>query len=130
MLKWLSFNALGTWLTTRFSGEFVGEDATGNRYYRQKSSRSGPDVWRGERRWVVYPDGVEPEPTLVPPGWSGWLHKRFELPPTVAPLPVKEWEKPHLPNLTGTPMAYVPPGSERGRGKRDHSTGDYEAWTP
>jgi NADH:ubiquinone oxidoreductase subunit len=130
LLKWLSFNALGTWLTTRFRGELVGQDELGNRYYRSREKGLTAADWRAERRWVVYPDGVEPEPTLVPPGWSGWLHKRFEHPPTVAPLQVKPWEKPALPNLTGTPYAYVPPGSERGRGQRDKATGDYEAWTP
>lgn len=131
MLKWLSFNALGTWMTTRFKGELVGADEVGNRYYRQKQvGPVGPDSWRSERRWVVYPDGVEPEPTLVPPGWNGWLHKRLPEPPTVAPLPAKSWEQPSEPNLTGTAFAYVPPGSERGRGQRDRATGDYEAWTP
>ncbi|WP_027135697.1 NADH:ubiquinone oxidoreductase subunit NDUFA12 [Geminicoccus roseus] len=130
MLKWLSFNALGTWLFTRLHGVEVGTDDVGNRYFRQAPAKGATGGWRAERRWVVYPDGIEPEPTLVPAGWSGWLHKRFEHPPTVAPLKVKSWEKPHEPNLTGTPFAYVPPGSERGRGQRDHATGDYEAWTP
>jgi NADH:ubiquinone oxidoreductase subunit len=131
LLKWLSFNALGTYLMTRFQGELVGEDEIGNRYYRRRPRKGeGLGDWRAERRWVVYPDGIEPEPTLVPPGWNGWLHKRFELPPTQAPLKVKPWEKEMEPNLTGTPYAYVPPGSERGRGQRDHATGDYEAWTP
>ena len=130
LLKWLSFNALGTYLFTRFQGVLVGEDEIGNRYYRQAPKKGASTDWRAERRWVVYPPGIEPEPTLVPPGWSGWLHKRFAEPPTVAPLLVKAWEKPNEPNLTGTEFAYVPPGSERGQGKRDKATGDYEAWTP
>ena len=132
MLKWLSFNTLGTYLFTRFRGEFVGQDEVGNRYYRERPAKNGPTPqdWRTERRWVVYPEGIEPEPTLVPPGWNGWLHKRFQEPPTVAPLKVKPWEKPSQPNLTGTAFTYVPPGSERARGQRDKATGDYESWTP
>lgn len=126
MLKWLTFNALGTWLFTRRHGEAVGEDEFGNRYYRTKGAKD----WRSERRWVVYPDKIEPEPTLVPPGWNGWLHKRLQYTPKERPLPAKSWEKPHLPNLSGTEFAYAPAGSERRGGKRDKATGDYEAWQP
>ncbi|MGH6798662.1 MAG: NADH:ubiquinone oxidoreductase subunit NDUFA12, partial [Roseiarcus sp.] len=40
------------------------------------------------------------------------------------------WQKPHLPNLTGTPLAYRPPGSVLEGGHRAPATGDYEPWTP
>ena len=43
---------------------------------------------------------------------------------------VKPWEKPHVPNMTGTPYAYRPKGSLYAEGKRPKATGDYEAWTP
>ena len=36
MLKWLRANTLGTYLLTRCKGELVGEDAFGNRYYREQ----------------------------------------------------------------------------------------------
>ena len=42
----------------------------------------------------------------------------------------RSWEKPHLPNTTGTPASYRPPGHDYQGGKRDRATGDYEAWTP
>jgi len=40
------------------------------------------------------------------------------------------WEKPHQPNMTGTPDAYYPPGSILRGGRRPPATGDYEPWTP
>ena len=126
MLKWLQGNTLGTYLLTRFRGEFVGEDDRDNRYYRQRR----PGGWRAERRWVVYADEGRFDGSLVPPGWQGWLNHQCEKAPSEEPLPVKRWEKEHQPNLSGTPLAYVPPGHERRGGKRAAATGDYEAWRP
>jgi NADH:ubiquinone oxidoreductase subunit len=40
------------------------------------------------------------------------------------------WEKPHQPNMTGTPLAYHPPGSVLRGGHRPRATGDYEPWIP
>ncbi|MDU6836092.1 MAG: NADH-ubiquinone oxidoreductase subunit NDUFA12 family protein, partial [Bradyrhizobium sp.] len=42
----------------------------------------------------------------------------------------REWEKPHQPNLTGTPLAYRPAGSTLASGRRPKATGDYQPWTP
>ena len=127
MLKWLKDNALGTHLFTRRRGERVGEDEQGNVYYRERGAAD-----RGtERRWVVYKQtSSEIEASAVPPGWNAWLHHNRELAPSEEPLTQKRWEKPHQPNLSGTPRAYVPPGHERRGGKRDPATGDYEAWRP
>ena len=127
MLKWLRGNALGTYLFTRRKGESVGEDEFGNRYYRERGAKD----WRTERRWVVYADNnVELEASMVPPGWHGWLNRSREKSPSEEPLVVKRWEKEHLPNLSGSPMAYVPPGHEKRGGQRQRATGDYEAWRP
>jgi NADH:ubiquinone oxidoreductase subunit len=38
--------------------------------------------------------------------------------------------KERLPNLTGTPAAYLPPGAIERGGQRAPATGDYEAWRP
>jgi NADH:ubiquinone oxidoreductase subunit len=70
------------------------------------------------------------DPTEVPPGWVGWLHKRIELPPSEVPLPAPRWEQERLPNLTGTDGAYLPPGAIQRGGHRAPATGDYEAWRP
>ena len=126
MLRWLSNNTLGTYLLTRWRGRFVGEDEFGNRYYRDAKARN----WRRERRWVVYAGKGEVEPSMVPPGWHAWLRYNLDTPPTALSLPVQRWEKPHLPNLSGTPQAYLPPGHELRGGRRDPATGDYEAWRP
>ena len=105
---------------TWFKGEFVGQDVFGNTYYREK----GVEIHK-ERRWVIY-KGI-PEASKVPAQWHGWLHHVTVLPP----LEEKrwEWEKNHLPNLTGTSYAYRPPSVFSG-GKRPKATGDYEAWQP
>jgi NADH:ubiquinone oxidoreductase subunit len=116
------FTVLRTWLR----GELAGEDEHGNRYYRERGRRDG--AWRHERRWVLF--GGVAEPTEVPPGWVGWLHKRIELAPSKVPLPAPRWEQERLPNLTGTDQAYLPPGAIQRGGQRAPSTGDYEAWRP
>ena len=126
MLRWLRANTLGTWLHTRMAGEPVGEDEFGNRYYRQRR----PGGWRAERRWVVYANDVDLDGSMVPPGWQGWLTHSREKPPSEEPLEIQRWEKEHQPNLSGTPLAYVPPGHERRGGRRARATGDYEAWRP
>ena len=55
---------------------------------------------------------------------------------TATSLPSEEtykahaWEKPFLPNLTGTTQAYRPQGSVLASGQRPSATGDYVPWTP
>ncbi len=124
-MRELRVNSFFTMLRTWLRGELVGADEHGNRYYRERGTAGS---WRGERRWVVY--ALAAEPTLVPPGWVGWLHKRIERPPSEAPLPAPRWEKEPLPNLTGTDAAYLPPGALQRGGRRAPATGDYEAWRP
>jgi NADH:ubiquinone oxidoreductase subunit len=115
------FTVLKSWLR----GEEVGKDEYGNRYFR-RARRGGR--WRQEERWVLF--AREAEPTEIPPGWVGWLHKRIELPPSQQPLPAPKWEKERLPAVTGTGLAYRPPGSLQRGGQRAPATGDYEAWSP
>jgi NADH:ubiquinone oxidoreductase subunit len=120
---------IGTLLFTWWRGELVGTDSTGNRYYRERNPAKlvkGGGMESRERRWVIYKG--EAEPSKVPPEWHGWLHHSTdEVPHDVQRRP---WQKPHLPNLTGTPQAYRPSGSLLGSGKRAHAAGDYEPWTP
>ena len=116
-LTWWNGATVGTRLFTRFRGEEVGRDGQGNRYYRSRD---------GARRWVIY-DG-EADASRVSPEWHGWLHGMWAEPPSLVPVPNKPWEKPHIPNLTGTPEAYAPSGSIR-RVKPEPRS-DYEAWTP
>lgn len=120
----LKNNSFVTVFSTWLRGELVGEDEYGNRYYRERRV----DDWRRQKRWVVF--AREAEPTRVPPGWVGWLHKRIKDPPSEQPLPAPRWEKDPLPNLTGTENAYMPPGAVQRGGQRAPATGDYEAWRP
>ena len=78
----------------------MGEDAEGDVYYQSAD---------GGRRWVIY--NGEAEASRIAPEWHGWMHHTWQDPPTTAPLRKQPWEKPHLPNLTGTARAYHPPGS-------------------
>jgi len=122
---------LGTRLYTWLKGELVGTDQFGNRYYREKGRQKlvkGGGLESRERRWVLY-NGMA-EPSKVPAEWHGWLHHIFAAVPVIDPAARRPWQKEHLPNLTGTALAYRPPGSVLRGGHRDKATGDYEPWTP
>ena len=43
---------------------------------------------------------------------------------------IYEWQKEHLPNLTGTAFAVKPQGSLLEKGSRQKSAADYESWIP
>lgn len=116
-LTWWNRETLNTAYFTWRRGVKVGEDDEGNVYYHSRD---------GRQRWVIF--NGEMEASRVPPGWSGWLHHTFEEPPTEAPPIEREWFRPHLENLSGTPMSYAPPGSIR-RGIPVERR-DYEAWSP
>jgi NADH:ubiquinone oxidoreductase subunit len=124
---WWNGFTFGTQLWTWRYGELVGVDEFGNRYYRTKGGRVEPYLGF-DRRWVIY-NGLA-EASKIPPSWHGWLHHIVDTPPSEQAYTPWPWEKPHLPNLTGTPYAYRPPGSTLASGKRPPATGDYEAWKP
>ena len=117
IFTWWDGQTLGTQLWTWRKGEKVGEDEQGNVFYRNADD---------SRRWVIY--NGEAEASRVSPDWHGWLHRTFDELPSETPLRHKEWEKPHLPNLTGTTAAYAPTGSIRRADPEQRS--DYEAWSP
>ena len=122
---WWSGQTLNTRFYTWLRGEPVGVDVFGNRYYRAKSAlpESIP-----ERRWVIY-NGYS-EASMIPPGWHGWMHHRVAEPPVEGAYVPHEWEKPHIPNQTGTADAYRPPGSIVGGSKPAPRAADYSAWRP
>jgi NADH:ubiquinone oxidoreductase subunit len=111
-------------LHTLIRGKQVGQDSAGNVYYRGKP-RGGT---KHERRWVMYKD--KPEASTVPAEWHGWLHHQTDTVPQETNPLRKPWQKPHLPNQTGTDQAYLPPGHALKGGQRDSATGDYTAWQP
>ncbi|SDB11232.1 NADH:ubiquinone oxidoreductase subunit NDUFA12 [Bauldia litoralis] len=114
---WWNGETIGTRFWTWRKGELVGEDEQGNQYYRER---------KGTRRWVIY-NGLA-EASRIPPGWHSWIHFRVDEPP--APYTPREWEKPHQPNMTGTALAYRPPGSILNRDPRTPARPDYEPWSP
>lgn len=117
LLTWWNSQTLGTQLYTRRFGQKVGSDEEGNLFYQTPG---------GKRRWVIF--NGEAEASRVSPDWHGWLHHTWDDPPTTAPLARKAWEKPHQPNLTGTPAAYAPAGSLRHPAPAARR--DYDAWQP
>lgn len=119
LFAWWTGNTIGTRLFTLRKGVFVGEDELGNRYYRERN---------GKKRWVIYRNLAEA--SKVPPEWHGWLHHTVDEPLTGDNYAPKAWEKPHLPNMTGTAYAYRPDGSTLTLGRRPPATGDYQAWRP
>jgi NADH:ubiquinone oxidoreductase subunit len=122
---------IGTRLFTWLRGELVGTDQFGNRYFREKGRRErvkGGGMLSRERRWVLY--NGQAEASRVPPQWHAWLHHTVEATPLPGSAPHYPWQKEHLPNLSGTPLAYRPPGSLLRGGQRARSSGDYEPWTP
>ncbi|WP_099823331.1 NADH:ubiquinone oxidoreductase subunit NDUFA12 [Oceaniglobus indicus] len=117
VFTWWNGQTLNTQLWTWRKGTKVGEDAAGNIFY-QNADKS--------RRWVIY--NGESEASRVSPEWHGWLHHTWDSPPTETPVARKPWEKPHIPNMTGTDLAYAPAGSLRRSDTKPRS--DYEAWSP
>jgi NADH:ubiquinone oxidoreductase subunit len=126
IFAWWRGNTWGTRLWVAMNGIFVGEDESGNRYYRSKKP-TGPNGF--ERRMVIYAGGAA-EASKIPPGWHGWMHYRTNTPPTEETYTPHAWEKSHEPNLSGTARAYRPDGSLLGKGERPKVSGDYEAWSP
>jgi NADH:ubiquinone oxidoreductase subunit len=122
---------IGTRLFTWLRGELVGTDQFGNRYYRERGQRAlvrGGGRQSRQKRWVMY-NGVA-EASKVPAMWHAWLHHTIDTVPTDAGKKRYAWEKDHLPNLTGTPLAYRPAGSVLRGGHRAPAAGDYEPWQP
>ncbi len=128
MLKQLFAWWDGTTIGTSFSlwrkgARLVGTDEQGNRYL-EEVGKTGPNGMR--RRFVLY-HGVA-EASRVTPDWHGWLHHTFDEPPTTTPLMRRSFEQDHVPNMTGTPLAYHPPGSlSQGA---PGVPADYQAWSP
>lgn len=117
---------IGTRLTIRLFGEQVGEDPLGNRYFRSRRSKE----FGRESRWVLYKG--EPEASLVPPDWFGWLHHTCDQPLPSDGESLYVWQKPHQPNLSATGAAPLPlghPASAVGLPSCD-GVNKYQSWAP
>jgi NADH:ubiquinone oxidoreductase subunit len=127
VFTWWNGQTFGTQVWTSLYGEVVGEDEFGNVYYRTKGGKIDPALGF-ERRWVIY-NGYA-EASQIGPAWHGWMHHIVDTPPTAENYRPHPWEKPHRPNMTGTPAAQRPTGSTLAQGRRPKATGDYKAWVP
>ncbi len=124
---WWDSATWGTLFTLmRRKAKLIGTDEQGNRYFEETGKPSFADG--RYRRWVVY-HGVA-EASRVPPDWHGWLHHTFASPPEKGRLPRQKFEKDHLPNMTGTPLAYHPKGSLYKTAHGVDEGKDYQPWSP
>jgi NADH:ubiquinone oxidoreductase subunit len=124
---WWNGATLNTLFYTWRQGELVGRDELGNAYYRTRGGAIDPALGF-ERRWVIY-EGIS-EASKTPPGWNGWLHHTVDVAPSEEDYKPHPWQRPHMPNPTGTPAAIRPDGSTLRPGPRQPTGGDYEAWSP
>ena len=124
LFTWWDGATVGTLFNSAVTGEQVGTDAQGNRYYRAKKRRADG----GERRWVMY-NGAN-DASRVPAEWHGWLHNSYDGVPESHLPPARIWEVDYTPNATGTTSAYRPQGALEQGGRRAAATGDYQSWTP
>lgn len=116
---------IGTRIHTFLHGKLIGKDVFGNRYYEARGN------WKQgnkKKRWVIY--NGKAEPSKVPAEWHGWLHYTNDTVPDSTKAKRYRWQKPHLPNLTGTKHRYLPEGHILNGGVRAKSAADYEAWNP
>ena len=125
VFTWWNGATLGTLFTVKRRGSLVGTDEFGNRYFEARDRKSYDGR---KRRWVLYNGYVDA--SKVPPDWFGWLHYTVEVVPSEQPGSRRAWQKPHVPNMTGTPFAWRPRGSIARGGERPKATGDYQAWRP
>ncbi len=124
---WWNGQTIGTRFHTWRKGERVGEDEFGNVYYRTRDGAVDPAIGT-DRRWVIF--NGEAEPSRVPPGWRGWLAHTVDVPPSQETYRPREWQAPHVANVTGTPQAYRPKGSILTPGGNPQADPGYEPWTP
>lgn len=112
----------GLAIMTLRRGSFVGKDSQGNCYFEERVG----DTHGRKRRWVVYAGPADA--SVIGPEWHAWLHHISDqvLPDSGR----RPWQKPHLPNLTGTPESYRPAGHDYAGGRRAKASGDYQSWTP
>src|ERR1700712_2513600 len=122
IFTWWDGATIGTLLNSGLTGEHVGTDAQGNRYYRAKKKQAAGGPFAGhERRWVIY-NGAN-DASRVPPEWHGWIHNTFDGVPESYLPPARIFEVDYTPNATGTSAAYRPQGALERGGQRARATG-------
>ncbi len=126
IFTWWNGATIGALFDINRRAKKVGEDEYGNSYYEEPLAT----IEGRKRRYVIY-NGYA-EASKVPVDWHGWLHYTFDNTPIEEPFKLKEFEKPHRPNLTGTIFASRPKNSIANISKENNAkTGlGYDSWTP
>ncbi|MEQ9115870.1 MAG: NADH-ubiquinone oxidoreductase subunit NDUFA12 family protein [Rickettsiales bacterium] len=115
--------SLSTKINLFFNYKKYGVDKFGNKYFIAKKEDR---VLKKKKRMVWY--NGDAEATKVPPVWHAWLHYMID---DVDNADLNySWQKGYLPNLTGTDLAYRPPGHVSQGGVRDRVSSDIEEWEP
>ena len=94
---WWNQETIGTKLHTFVFGKFVGKDELGNKYYENRKKT---------KRWVIYQSEIDA--SKIPNDWFSWMHFMKNKIEYNQDTKKYAWQKPHLPNLTGTDKAYHP----------------------
>ncbi len=129
LFTWWNTTTFGTSFTLwRKGARLVGKDEQGNQYFEEKNPTLPGGNGKRYRRWVIY-HGIA-DASRVPAEWHGWLHHTYEEVPTEKPLFRQDWEQDHLPNMTGTPLAYHPKGSLTLTDGPADLNDDYQPWEP
>ncbi|KAI9225242.1 MAG: NADH ubiquinone oxidoreductase subunit NDUFA12-domain-containing protein [Piptocephalis tieghemiana] len=83
------------------TGQHVGTDALGNKYYEDLTEHYGRDRWVEPPKWGYF------DPSNIPAEWHGWIHKMDD---HIVKNPEDQlrskWMEVHRENPTGTPKAY------------------------
>jgi len=113
IFTWWHKQTVGTLIYTLATGNLVGQDKFGNKYYSNKYGK----------RWVIYNNNIES--SKIPPEWHAWIHF------TSKSVPINSnkkysWQKEHQENLTGTINAHKPEGLLSSSKKKNMKK--YDTW--
>ena len=111
IFTWWNKQTVGTFLKTLFTGNYVGKDSFGNKYYKNKKNE----------RWVIYSNKVEA--TKITSEWYLWMHHTIDKIPNNKDKKKFSWQKEHAENKTGTKNSYKPT-----KIKKDAVQKKYQSW--
>ena len=111
IFTWWNKQTFGTYLKTLFTGNFVGKDKFGNKYYKNKNNE----------RWVIYSGNIEA--TKISSEWYLWMHHTIDKIPSNNEEKKYSWQKEHSENKTGTEQSYKPT-----KIKKEDKQKKYETW--
>ena len=97
IFTWWHKQTVGTFIYTLLKGKLVGKDQFGNKYYSNSKDK---------KRWVIYKNEIDA--TKIPNEWYSWMHFTNNKIEKDHNLKKFNWQKPHMPNQTGSINSYHP----------------------